>query len=245
VLVAVVALSLGLPGAAAADVTAVGGGATALAAALVLPTTERVDVVAARVQLPAGSGSATPVADTVEALDRPGAVRTGRLHTWTAGTPGPDGAVDSVAQTAAVLIGPADAPLVEVRAACSACRADSSGATGGTTVVDLRVGGRPVAVPTAPGSVVDLPGVGTLHVNEQTPLGAAPSAGIRVTALRFAFAAPGPFTGEVSIAESECRLAGAEVALPTTALGGVLLTGLAAAAFAVRQGRGTRGPRPA
>jgi hypothetical protein len=237
VLALVAVLSLGLPGAAAADIVAVDGDATGVTAILVVPGSGRVELVASRRDLPAGTGSASPVTDTVEAVDRLDAVRTGRLHASTAGTPGPDGFVDSSARTADLLIGPAAAPLVEVGAACSACAADGSGTTADTSVVDLRVGGRPIAVPTAPNSVVVLAGIGTLHVNEQVALGSAPSAGVRVTALRIELTGPGGVTGTITIAQSVCRLAAAEVAMPTTALGGVLLTGLVAIAFAAVQRR--------
>jgi hypothetical protein len=238
VLALVAALSLGLPGAAAADVSAAGaigaveGGATGVTAVLTRATAEGADLVASRVVLSTGAGSASPVVDTVELVDRPGVLRTTRLRTSTEGTAG-SGVVRSVAQTSGLVVGPAGAPLVEVAGACSACAADGSGATGRTAVVDLRVGGRPVAVPTAPNSVLDLPGIGTLHVNAQVVVGAGPSVGVRVTALRLELS--GSLTGSVVIAESVCRFRAAEVAMPATALGGVLLTALVSVAFAAAQ----------
>jgi hypothetical protein len=238
VLALVAALSLGLPGAAAADSADVGafgavdGGATGVTAVLTGPSAEGVDLVASRVVLSTGAGSASPVVDTVEVVDRPDLLRTMRLHTSTSGT-AEGGTVRSLAQTAGLVIGPVDAPLVEVAGACSACAADGSGASGRTTVIDLRVGGRPVAVPTAPNSVLDLPGIGTLHVNAQVVVGEGPSAGVRVTALRLELS--GPLTGSVVIAESVCRFRAAEVAMPATALGGVLLTALVSVAFGAAQ----------
>ncbi len=236
------AFTLGLSSAAYADVTTVTGSAYG----------ERVQVTTAlgvgvnsgptpTVTLPAG-GSVTPVTNNLATVTVAGLLSTGVLTVSTQGTTGPGGSVQSSAQVANPVLGLPLAPAVAADAVGSTCTADETGATGTTTVANVRILGAPVTVSTAPNTTVSVAGVGTLFVNEQIVTGTAPSQSITVNALRLQLNAPlGLGTGSITIGQSVCGVVGTGVVVPTGAVGGVLLTGLVAIAFGANQIRRRRG----
>ena len=97
--------------------------------------------------------------------------------------------------------------------------------------------------------MLNVAGVGILHINEQIITGTAPNqhdhrqrgapGGQRSSAL---------IVGEIVIAQSVCGVTGTGVVVPTGAVGGVLLTGLVAVVFGasqIRRHRRGSGPAPA
>ena len=238
--------ALGMATAAYADVTSVTGSAfgeqvrvtTALGLSVnsgPLPT----------VTLPAG-GSATPVTSSAASANAAGVLTAGVLNVSTQGTLGAGGSVQSSAQVTNPRIGTAITPVVQADAVGSTCTANEAGATGTTTIANLRILGAAVTVPTAPNSSLDVLGVGTLFVNEQVVTGAAPSQSITVNALRLQITAGALGTGSVILAQSVCGVVGTTVVVPTGAVGGVLLTGLVAVLFGANQLRRRRsGPATA
>lgn len=236
--------ALGMATAAHADVTSVTGSAygarvqvTALVNVNIPPTPS--------VTLPAG-GSATPVTASTATVNAVGLISTGVLNVSTQGTTGASGSVQSSAQVANPLVGTALTPVVQADAVGTNCTANEAGATGTTTIANLRILGAPVTVPTAPNSSLNVLNVGTLFVNEQVVTGTAPSQSITVNALRLQLNAPlGLGTGSIILAQSVCGVVGTAVVVPTGAVGGVLLTGLVAVLFGANQLRRRRGSAPA
>lgn len=238
--------ALGMATAAYADVTSVTGSAFG----------ERVQVTTAlgvgvssgplpTVTLPA-AGSAAPVTNSAATANVAGLLTAGVLNVSTQGTTGAGGSVQSSAQVTNPVLGLPLAPAVAADAVGSTCTANEAGATGTTTIANLRILGATVTVPTAPNSSLSVAGVGTLFVNEQVVSGAAPSQSITVNALRLQLNAPlGLGTGSIIIAQSVCGVVGTAVVVPTGAVGGVLLTGLVAVLFGANQLRRRRGPATA
>lgn len=233
--------ALGLATAAHADVTSVTGSAygervqvTTLVGAAVnsgpLPT----------VTLPAG-GSAAPVTSSAANANVSGLLTAGVLNVSTQGTTGPGGSVQSSAQVTNPSLGTSIAPVVQADAVGTTCTANEAGATGTTTITNLRILGATVTVPTAPNSSLNVAGVGTLFVNEQAVTGTAPSQSITVNALRLQITTGALGTGSIILAQSACGVVGTAVVVPTGAVGGVLLTGLVAVLFGANQLRRRRG----
>jgi hypothetical protein len=193
------------------------------------------------VTLPAG-GSATPVTNSAATANVAGLLTAGVLNVSTQGTTGPGGSVQSSAQVTNPVVGSALLQAVAADVVGTTCTANEAGATGTTTIANLRVLGAPITVPTAPNSQLNVAGVGTLFVNEQVVSGTAPSQSITVNALRLQLTVPlGLGTGSIILAQSVCGVVGTAVVVPTGAVGGVLLTGLVAVLFGANQLRRRRG----
>lgn len=226
------AFGLGLAGQAFAEVTAVAGGAVGVGVdSGPMPA----------VTLPAGGG-ALPVTNGVATVGVPGLLSTGAVAVATQGAPGPTGSVQSSAQVAGLTVGPG---ALAVDAVGSRCGADEAGATGSATIGDVYLSGVPTAVATAPGTVLDVAGLGALHVNEQVVTGTAPYQSVTVNALRLELDQQVAGTGSIVVGQSVCGVAGDGVVVPTGAVGGVLLTGLVAVvvgASQIRRHRRTGGP---
>jgi hypothetical protein len=241
VLALVPTFALLLATAAHADVTAVSGSAfgervnvTLLAQPAVnsgpLPT----------VTLPAG-GSTNPVTDSLANVNL-AVLKTGVLTVSTQGTTGAGGSVTSSANVAnpAVTLGLINA--LSATAVGSTCTSNETGSTGSATVAGLQLLGLPATVSTAPNSSVNVLGVGILYVNEQVVTGSGASTGITVNALRLVINVGTVGSGSIIIGQSVCGVTGTGTVVPTGAVGGVLLTGLVAVAFAgfqLRRGRRT------
>jgi hypothetical protein len=227
--VLVPAVALSLAGPALAAVTAVTGSATGIAAS----TTGVLAVnVAATptVSLPSGGGG--PLTDTVASVNAAPLLSTGELNVSTEGSTGAGGSVDSSASVDDTsLVGLLNANLLTATAISSACTSDETGSTGSTTIAGLTALGNPITVTGSPNQTVNVAGLGTLFINEQTTTGSAPSSSITVNALRVQLNIAGVVAGSITIAQSVCGVTGDGVGVPAGAIGGVLLAGLVAVAF--------------
>ena len=187
------------------------------------------------VTLPA-AGSASPVTGNLASVST-AVLDTGVLTVSTQGTTGATGSVTSSADVANPRVG-LGLGLTDVLAADavhSTCTSNETGSTGSATVTDLRVLGVPVSVSSAPNSTVGVAGVGTLYVNEQTVTGSAPTSSITVNALRLHITAGAVGSGDVIVGQSVCGVDGSGIPTPSGTVGGVLLSGLVAVAFAGNQ----------
>jgi hypothetical protein len=161
----------------------------------------------------------------------------GVLTVNTVGTLGPGGEVTSSAEAANVDLGTPDVILIPgldlltATVISSTCTANEAGAVGDSTITGLTALGNPITVTGDPNQEVDILGLGTLHINEQTITSPAPNSGIIVNALRLELDVPVVGVGEVIIGQSVCAVTGEDVVVPTGAIGGVLLTGLVAVGF--------------
>jgi hypothetical protein len=237
--------ALVLAGGARADVTAVDGRTSGIAATAVVLSIPVELAATPSVALPA-TGSAMVTASRA-ALTLPGLLSAAIVTTSAQGALGAAGAGRATADVTGLVVGNALLTALTADAVSSSCASNEAGSSGDTTVAGLWVLGRPLAVATAPNTTLAVPGVGTLHVNEQTVTGAAPSSGITVTALRLELDVPGLADGEVVVGRSVCGVTGTGVVVPAGAVGGVALSGLVAVVFGVGRIRRYRrgGPVPA
>jgi hypothetical protein len=237
--------ALVLAGIARADVTAVDGRTSGIAATAVVLNIPLDLAATPSVALPA-TGSAM-VTDSRAAVTVPGLLSAAIATTSAQGALGAAGSGRSTADVTGLVVGNALVTALTADAVSSSCTSNEAGSSGDTTVAGLWVLGTPLAVATAPNTTLDVPGVGTLHVNEQTAAGAAPSSSITVTALRLELDVPGLATGEIVVGRSVCGVTGTGVVVPVGAVGGVALSGLAAVVIGMgrihRYRRG--GPVPA
>jgi hypothetical protein len=231
------ALSLGMTASAsAASVTSVSG--SAFGASVDVQTLGLVHVQVGptpTVTLPS-TGSASPITQTLATLNVPGLLSLGVMNESTVGTPS-GGTTHSSSDTAAASI-----PLVLTADAIhSTCNASTSGATGTTTLANVKVAGVSVVANPAPGFTVGVPGVATVTFNEQVQTGTASSPGITVNAVHVRLLAGlgGLGTGDIIIAQSHCDVTGG-TQTPVGALGGILLTGVVGVAFTGYQFRRRR-----
>jgi hypothetical protein len=227
--VLVPAVALSLAGPALADVSAVSGSATGIAA----NTTGllAVNVIGQpTVSLPASGGG--PLTGTLASVNAAPLLSTGELNVSTEGSTGPGGSVTSSASVDdTALVGLLNANLLTATAISSECTSDESGSTGSTTIAGLTALGSPITVTGSPNQTVNVAGLGTLFINEQIPTGSAPSSSITVNALRLQLNILGVVAGSVTIAQSVCGVTGDGVGVPAGAIGGVLLAGLVAIGF--------------
>jgi hypothetical protein len=105
----------------------------------------------------------------------------------------------------------------------STCRADGSGSTGTTVIEGGMLNGQPFANGTpAPNTVVDVPGIGTVTLNEQVRNDVPGSAHITVNAVHARYAAgPGGIlpmdqSAEAIIGQVVCQATGPDVNVTTT-----------------------------
>jgi hypothetical protein len=232
-------LSLTMTSTANASVSAVDGGA--YGASVNVTTLLGLSVTVGptpQVTLPS-SGSSTPITDTVASVSALGLLSTGVLKVSTQGTPA-SGAVDSSATVANVNV----PTVLSATAIGSTCHADSSGATGTTTLADAVIGGVAVTANPAPNTTITLAGLATVILNEQIQTGTSADPAITVNAIDIKLL-PGLASlgsGSIIIGQSTCSV-GDTIETPVGAIGGILLTGVLGVLFAVRQLR--RRPAPA
>jgi hypothetical protein len=172
--------------------------------------------------------------DTVANVALTGIGGVGVVTTSSTGTVGAGGTVTSSAEVANANIGRTGLSLLTASVINSRCTSDESGSSGSSTITGLQVLGQPVTVTGSPNQTVTVNlGIASVivHINEQISTGTAPSSSITVNALRLEVSAPPVATGSVTIAQSVCGVTGDAVGVPTGAIGGVLLTGLAAVGF--------------
>lgn len=232
---------LALAGPALADVTAVTGAASGVAAS----TTGLLAINVANtpnVTLPVG-GSAIPVTATTAAVNAAPLLSTGVLNVSTKGTTGSGGSVTgSATVNSTSVVGALSANLLGAGVITSSCVSNETGSTGTASIANLTALGLPVNVTGAPNQVVNIAGLGTLRINEQIVTGSGSSTAITVNALHLTLGIPAVVTGDIVIAQSQCGVTGNGVSVPTGAIGGVLLAGLVAVGFVGVQVRRRRRP---
>lgn len=185
--------------------------------------------------------------DTVASVAVPGTAGVGVVTTTTTGSTGNGGTVTSSAEAANVDLSVLALNLLRASVIRSTCTSDETGSTGSSTLTGLQVLGQTINVTGAPNQTVTV-NLGvvnvTVHINEQIVAGTAPSSSITVNALRLEVSALGnAVAGSVLIGQSVCGVTSDGTAVPAGAIGGVLLTGLAAVAFVGYQfSRRRRGP---
>ncbi|GAA1970034.1 choice-of-anchor P family protein [Catenulispora subtropica] len=232
------ALCLGGTTAAQAAPAGVGGGAFGVSADVTLLAGLHLQVgPAPAVSLPAPGGSATPLTGHVVGLNVGTLAALGVLDVSTAGTPA-GGSVQSTADVQNLAV---PALITGDNAVHSQCTADGSGASGGSTLANLVIGGQKVAANAAPNTHVTVAGIADVTVNEQTPSGSASSPGITVTAVHIKLLSGllGLGTGDVYAAQSRCSLTNGPE-MPVGAVGGVVLTGVLGVLFTGYQVRKRR-----
>jgi len=240
VLAAGTALAVTAVSGASADSAAVDGGAYgAEVSATVLGLKVSVGP-APQVTLPS-SGSATAITQSLASISAGTLLSAGVLNVSTQGTPGTD--VQSSANVANVSV-----PSVLGASAITAnCDAASDGTlSGSTNLVDATVGGVAVAADPAPNTVIQLAGLATVTLNEQTETGAGtadPQISVNAIDITLLSGLSSIGTGQIIIGHAECSQEGDSVSTPVGAIGGVLLTGVVGGIFTVRQLR-RRGSLP-
>lgn len=167
------------------------------------------------VELPPGGGG--PITDHLASAQVPGLLSAGVLDVSTQGTAGPNGSVTSSASVATVSLA---GGAVTVDLVKSECRATSTGTTGSTTLTNLRVAGTPLPqLDPPPNTVIDVPGVGSLTLNEQTGGSGGTPFTVNAIHLRLNSAVLG--TGDLIVAQSRCKASGPDVVIPVGAVGGI------------------------
>ena len=131
----------------------------------------------------------------------PPAIGSGLFEVRSAGQVGPEGHVESRAQRVSLEITRVPLRLGDISATC---RADRFGASGSTEVVRLESPLITFGSTPAPNTVVDLPGVGRMILNEQIVTDAASRHEIVVNGMRLV--GSGGFEGEMILAQARCRV---------------------------------------
>ncbi len=156
------------------------------------------------------------VADVVGPVNVLGAATAGVLHveSQASGVFGEnhDATVRSEASAADVVVAPLTNGIT-VEAVSSTCVSNGDGSSGITEIVDLRVGGNPITIPsTAPNTTIDILGLATIVINEQFESNVpGVGTGITVNALHITLLGG---AGDIIVAQSRCLLAGPDVLLP-------------------------------
>src|SRR6185312_7927303 len=117
--------------------------------------------------------SNVPITQTTVSAGLPGVLTAGVLSASTQGTLGPGGSVASSASVANTTVGNALLNLLTLGAVSSECTATEAGVTGDADVASATALGAPLAIDTAPNTVINVLGVGVLHINEQIITGTA------------------------------------------------------------------------
>ena len=188
------------------------------------------------------SGSASAITQSLASVTATGLLSTGVLNVSTQGTPGSN--VQSSASVANVNV-----PTVLSATAIGAnCEAAADGTlSGSSTLTTATVGGVAVAADPAPNTVIQLAGLATVTLNEQTETGvgtADPQIVVNAIDIKLLPGLASLGTGSIVIGHAECSQEGGSVSTPVGAIGGVLLTGVVGTVFTVRQLR-RRGGIPA
>lgn len=187
---------------------------------------------APEVTLPS-TGSASPLTQSVASVSALGLLSTGVLQVSTVGTPGAN--VQSSADVANVNV----PTILSATTIGASCQAASDGTlTGSSDLADVTVGGVAVSADVAPNTVIQLGGLATVTINEQTETGvgtADPQIVVNAIDIKLLSGLASIGTGQIVIGHAECSQEGESVSAPVGAIGGVLLTGAVGAVFTVRQ----------
>jgi hypothetical protein len=124
----------------------------------------------------------------------------------------------------------------------SECTSNGDGSTGSSSIENLRVGGVAVTVGTAPNTVIPVPTIGSVTINEQIrPTNGAGDTSIIVRAVHVRL--NGILgTGDIIIAESRCGAKGPDV-VPVAPIGLLGVTALLGLGFAGMQWKNRRDGR--
>lgn len=151
------------------------------------------------VTLPASGGG--PFTNSLLTVNVPGTLQTDLLITKTAGATGATGFSESSATVADVRVGTG---VVTADAVSSQCRADSTGSTGSTELVNARVGGVTVNGAVAPNTTINLSPV-AIVLNEQIVNNSSSNTSIIVNAIRVVLFPTNPLLRQdVIVGQSRC-----------------------------------------
>ena len=212
---------------AGADVDSVQGAATGVVVTGFLgaiPPTPTVALSADETSPPSALGPFTGTAATTSLSAFPGLFSTGALSVSTsAGNLAGENHAGRVEARAMVQNVNAGAGMATATSITSACAADGDGSTGTTMIEGGVLNGQPFANGTpTPNTVIDVPGIGTVTLNEQVRSDVAGSASITVNAVHARYASgPGGIlppgqSAEAIIGQVVCRAVGPDVNVPTT-----------------------------
>ncbi|MGH9263821.1 MAG: choice-of-anchor P family protein [Acidimicrobiales bacterium] len=221
-----VAVLLASP-AAHADVDSAEGMATGVVVSGFLgaiPPTPTVAVVADETSTPAALGPFTDTAAGTSLPTFPALFSTGALSVTTSAgdLTGENHAGFVEARTLAQNVN-AGAGMATATSIASSCRADGNGSAGTTVIQGGMLNGQPFGNGTpAPNTVIDVPGIGTVTLNEQVRGDVPGSASIIVNAVHARYASgpggvlPQGQSAEAIVGQVVCRVSGPDVNVPTT-----------------------------
>jgi hypothetical protein len=153
------------------------------------------------VSLPGTGGG--PITRSAATVSQPGLLSTGAMTVSTEGTTTPSLFSHSSAEVAGADIAEGAVTADAIR---SECQSTTDGSSGTTTLLGAEVFGETISAEPAPNTAIDLAGLGTLILNEQT--GAlTPDDGktdITVNAVHLILDSPTKGTGDIVIASSHC-----------------------------------------
>lgn len=210
-----------------ADVDSVQGVATGVIVAgflgSILPT-PTVTLSADETSPPGALGPFTSMAASTSLPGFPGLFSTGALSVSTsAGNVAGEDHAGRVEARAMVQNVNAGAGMATATSITSACTAGGDGSTGSTVIEGGVLNGVPFANGTpTPNTVVEVPGLGTVTLNEQVRSDVAGSASITVNAVHARYASgpggilPSGQSAEAIIGQVVCRAVGPDVNVPTT-----------------------------
>lgn len=215
------------PPAARADVDSVQGTATGVIVSGFLgaiPPTPTVALAADEMSPPAALGPFTGSGAATSLAGFPGLFSTGALSVATsAGKLAGEDHTGFVEARAMVQNVNAGASMATATSIASACNASGDGSTGTTVIQGGVLNGQPFGNGTpAPNTVVDVPGIGTVTLNEQVHSDVAGSASMTVNAVHARYSSgpggilPGGQSAEAIIGQVVCRAIGPDVNVPTT-----------------------------
>ncbi len=184
------------------------------------------------VTLPA-AGAQPPITANVLSANVPNTLTTGVLDVSTEG--GDLGSHQGFATSSATVADvDALAGRVTAQEVASRCTSNGDGSTGSSTLTNASVLGGSVAVNPPPNTVIPLPGIGTVTLNEQIrPTNGPGDTSIIVRAIHIRLSGI-LGNGDVIIAESRCGARGPDV-VPVAPIGLLGLTGLLGLGFAGMQ----------
>lgn len=145
------------------------------------------------------------VSNSLASVDQPGLLSTGVLTVTSEGALGPEGFVRSSAEVAGVSIVDGAVAAEVVR---SECESTTAGSIGSTTLVGATVLGATIEVNPAPNTVIPLPGIGTLTLNEQRGRTTYTDGRttLTVNAVRLQLDSSVLGTGDIIVASSTCSI---------------------------------------
>jgi len=213
--------------AARADVDSVQGAATGVIVSGFLgaiPPTPTVALAADESSPPAALGPFTGSGAATSLAAFPGLFSTGALSVATsAGRLAGEDHTGFVEARAMVQNVDAGAGMATATSIASSCNAGGDGSTGTTVIQGGLLNGQPFGNGTpTPNTVVDVPGIGTVTLNEQVHSDVAGSASMTVNAVHARYASgpggilPAGQSADAIIGQVVCRAVGPDVNLPTT-----------------------------